>query len=93
MAAPSQSRYDQLPTFTITDARRGVTAGRVPRRTLQTASFWEYRIVPPGWFIDTVAHQTQGSMHAWWRIMDTNPEYMHPWDIGPGDTIRMPMMK
>ena len=40
--------------------------------------------------VDILATKFLGDSKAWYRIMDINPEFSDPFDILPGEIIRIP---
>jgi hypothetical protein len=41
--------------------------------------------------MDRVGARFTGSPKNWWKIMDANFERENPWEIRPGDRIRVPV--
>ncbi|MFE0250667.1 hypothetical protein [Streptomyces sp. NPDC059010] len=39
--------------------------------------------------VDLVARRALGDAHLWWRVLDANP-LLHPFDLAPGDLLRLP---
>ena len=40
--------------------------------------------------IEGIATITLGNPHLWWQIMDINPEVLNPFELYPGQQIRIP---
>lgn len=40
--------------------------------------------------IEGIATITLGDPHLWWQIMDINPEVLNPFELYPGQQIRIP---
>lgn len=41
--------------------------------------------------IDQLASRVLGDPELWWRIMDVNPDIYDPYDLTPGDLLRIPV--
>lgn len=86
----SDSRYATGTVLKAQDARTGEYVVAVYRDwPVIKAAFYYYTWVE-GDRIDHVAQLLLGSPSFWWRIMDVNPEYLDPFDIPIGTTIRIP---
>ena len=90
MAADPTSRFADLPLYEVTASdgtTRHVIGLRIPRPTLGTPI--GRRMLREGDGVDLVAQELLGSESLWWRLLDANP-LVHPFDLGPGDTLAIP---
>lgn len=86
----SDSRYASGTVLKAQDARTGEYVTAVYRDwPVIRSPFYHYTWVE-GDRIDRVADLLLGSPSFWWRIMDLNPEYLDPFTIPVGTTIRIP---
>ena len=87
----SDSRYAKGPFIKAQDARHPGQYNLTAYRTFPTnrVQFYNYTWVE-GDRIDVISHRLLGSPYFWWKIMDFNPEYIDPFSIPAGATIRIP---
>lgn len=86
----SDSRYSTGVILKAQDARSGEYVTAVYRDWPVIKTPFYYYTWVQGDRIDQIANLLLGSSAFWWRIMDINPEYLDPFTIPVGATIRVP---
>jgi len=86
----SDSRYATGTILKAQDARSGEYVVAVYRNWPAIKTSFYYYTWVEGDRIDYVAQVLLGSSSFWWKIMDLNPEYLDPFTIPIGATIRIP---
>jgi hypothetical protein len=90
MTIDPTSRFADLPLYEVTapdGTMRRVVGLRIPRPALGAPI--GRRMLREREGIDLVAQELLGDESLWWRILDANP-LVHPFDLGPGDTLAIP---
>jgi hypothetical protein len=53
----------------------------------RTVKYYQWR---EGDRIDQLAYNIFGDPELWWRLLDVNPDIQSPYDLKPGDLLRIP---
>lgn len=79
--------YDTSSRYELTDDRKEAV-----RKTKQWAVTGSYSLytVKQGDTMENIAARQLGDPRRYWEIADVNPQVQFPWDISPGDAIRVP---
>lgn len=86
----ADSRYANGTVTTAQDPRDDTYQLSVYRKFPSAKSgFYHYTWVE-GDRIDLVSQQLLGTPTFWWKIMDYNPEFLDPFSIPIGATLRIP---
>ncbi|HEY8947052.1 MAG TPA: hypothetical protein VIM73_22565 [Polyangiaceae bacterium] len=90
MPAKPDSQFAASPTLVVRapdGSERRVLALRLGRPP--SAPEVARHVLVEGEGVDHLARRFYGNERLWWRILDHNP-VVHPFDLGPGDTLAIP---
>lgn len=85
------SRYENESVQSLKDQQTGSVRDVVfaTREVLPSDGF-RYHLWAETDRIDRVTQEYLFDADRWWEVMDANPEILNPFDIAPGQVIRIP---
>lgn len=94
MGIHRNSRYTLTKAINYVDRKKGVVPifTRRPLLNLKVGDVVISHQVKPGETLDYLAFNYLNDASLWWVILDANPQYMTPWEVEPGDVLKIPSL-